>query len=168
MLFNSHPSEDARIEKKDGALVGPYKAIFAGDTIILKDAHADVEEGDVVLRRLPNGKDERSEVTSATFFNSGGTFPPHYQLKFRKGPQREVTKPGNTINIHGIHGGQVQIGDHNTQNIVNALRELKDKIDKSDGLPAEKQQAIGLLRNLLAHPLVTSVLSGIAGGIVGS
>jgi hypothetical protein len=166
MPLNSLPSEEARIEKKDGSIVGPYQAIFAGDTIIVKDAHADVEEGDVVLRRLPSGKDERSEVTTATFFNTGRGFPPHYQLKFRKGAPREVPKAGNTIHIHGIHGGQVQIGDHNVQNIVNALHELKTKIDSADATPEQKQQATGLLRGLIAHPLVTSILGGLAGGIV--
>lgn len=166
MAFDSFPSEDARIEKKDGSVIGPYNAIFAGNTIVVKDAHADIEEGDVVLRKLPSGKDERSEVTAATFFNQHGSLPAHYQLKFRKGAPKEPAKAGNTIHIHGIHGGQVQIGDHNTQNIVNALQELKNKIDSADASPEQKKEATGLLRNLLTHPLITSVLGGLAGGIV--
>jgi hypothetical protein len=166
MLSSMQKQEDARVEKKDGEVVGPYKMVFAGTTIIVWDAKADIEEGDIVLRTLPNGRDERSEVTAATFYNTGH-MQPHYQLKFRKGAPKEMAKPGNTIHIHGIHGGQVQIGDHNTQNIVNALRELQQRIDSSDGTPELRQEAKGLLTTLLAHPLVTSVLGGLAGGLVG-
>ncbi len=101
-------------------------------------------------------------TTTATFFDTG-RMQAHYQLQFRKGGPKDMATSGNTIHIHGIHGGQVQIGDHNTQNIVNALRELQDRIDRGGGTPEQKHEAKGLLRNLLAHPLVTSVLGGLAG-----
>jgi hypothetical protein len=151
-----------------GLIVGPYKAIFAGDTVLL-DPQSDVEEGDVILRKLPTGKEERRHVTDAEFCRGFSDDDHHYQVKFRKGnsPAPEAPKSANTIHIHGIHGGQVQIGDHNTQNIVNALQELKHKIDSANASPDQKREAIGLLRTLLAHPLVTSVLGGLAGGITG-
>lgn len=59
--------EEARVIKVDGREVGPYKAVFAGDTIIIDDATADIEEGDAVLRRLQSGRDERSIITEAIF-----------------------------------------------------------------------------------------------------
>ena len=166
MLSSMQKKEDAFIEKQNGTLLGPYKSVFAGDTIIVWDPKADVEEGDVVLRKLPNGRDERSEVTTATFYDTG-RMQPHYQLKFRKGGAEKMAKPGSTIHIHGIHGGQVQIGDHNTQNIVNALQELQNRIDRGDGTPEQKLEAQGLLSTLLAHPLVISVLGGLSGGVIG-
>lgn len=162
-MLSNMKKEDALVEKKDGGLVGPYKTVFAGDTIIVWDATADVEEGDVVLRKLPNGRDERSEVTAATFYDTG-RMQAHYQLKFRKGTVKNMATSTNTFHIHG---GQVQIGDHNTQNIVNALRELQQRIDSGDGTPEQKQEAKGLLTAFIAHPLVTSVLGGLAGGLVG-
>lgn len=162
MPFSGIPKEDARIEKTNGNVVGPYKAIFAGDTIMVVDAEADVEEGDTVLRRLPSGRDERSRVTDATFISAMMDIPAHYQLKFQKAGTAESKAVGNTFNIHG---GQIQIGDHNTQNIINALQELKGKIDSADAPPEQKLQARALLSSLLAHPLVTSVLGGLAGGV---
>lgn len=162
MPFNSFPTEAARVEKADGTIVGPYNAIFAGDTIMISDAEADIQEGDVVLRELPNGRDERSHIIEATFFRKMSTLPAHYQLKFRKGGTSEPKKPGNTFHIHG---GQVQIGDYNTQNIINALQDLKGKIDSADAPPEQKQQAKALLGSLLSHPLITSVLGGFAGGL---
>jgi hypothetical protein len=150
------------LEKKDGSTHGPFKALLAGETIILHP-ESDVEEGDVILRQLPSGREERRYVTEADFYRGSSGEDDHFQVKFRKANQTSLPKPGNTFHIHG---GQVQIGDHNTQNIVNALHELKNKIDGADASPDQKEQAVGLLRNLITHPLVTSVLGGLAGGIV--
>jgi hypothetical protein len=168
MPFNDFPDvERVKIETKTGAVVGPYRALFSGKTIIL-DGQAEVDEGDVVIRKLPNGRDERCHVTYTEFCNGMDGIEAYYNVTFRKGSESgvsasEAPKPSTTFNIHG---GQVQIGDHNTQNIVNALQELKRNIDKADASPDEKQQASGLLRSLLAHPLVTSILGGLAGSIV--
>ena len=65
--FSSFPKEDARVEKNDGSVVGPYKATFAGNTIVVWDAQADIEEGDVILRNLPSGKDEKIKHRGRVF-----------------------------------------------------------------------------------------------------
>jgi hypothetical protein len=77
-------------------------------------------------------------------------------------PVREQPSSGPTFHISG---GQIQIGDNNVQNIVNALQELKGKIDNAEASPEQKKEAVGLLRSLIAHPLVTSVLGGLAGSL---
>jgi len=165
MSLNLVPSEDARVEKKDGSVVGPYKASFAGDTILIKDVKADVEEGDVILRKLPNGKDERSIITTATFFQGLSGIAAHYQLKFRKGGSSEMQKPSQNITIHGAQS--VQIGDHNTQNIINSLQALSNQIGSSDATPDEKAEAQSLLSKFLCHPLVISILGAAAGSVIG-
>lgn len=154
----------ARVEKKNGAVVGPYKASFPGGTIFILDEKADVEEGDVILRELPSGKDERCIITEATFYKRGvAGMGAHYQIKYRKGGQSEMQKPGNTINIHGAQS--VQVGDYNTQNIVNSFEALVKKIESSE-LPLEqKSEAKGMLRKLLEHPVVVSVIGAAAGAI---
>ncbi|MFM5839692.1 hypothetical protein ACET68_14495 [Aeromonas rivipollensis] len=112
-LFNKR--EDARVEKPNGDVLGPYKAMFAGSSIIIDDPKADVEEGDSILRLLPNGKDERSFVTEATFYNTGvGIMGPHYQIKFKKGGAPVDYKP--VQNIHINNAQSIQIGDFNTAN----------------------------------------------------
>jgi hypothetical protein len=163
MPFNDFPedTELVRLEKKDGSTQEPFKALLGGETIILHP-ESDVEERDVILRRLPSGREERRYVTEVDFCRGPSSDDDHFQVKVSKRDQTNLPKPGNTFHIHG---GQVQIGDHNVQNIVNALHELKNKIDNADASPEQKQQAIGLLRGLIAHPLVTSVLGGLAGAI---
>lgn len=166
MPFNDFTEEveQVRIETKGGTTAGPYRALFSGKTILL-DALADVEDGAVVLRRLPNGKDERCYVTDSEFCRGMDGVEAHYQVTFRKGSPAEVPKPSTTFNIHG---GQVQIGDNNTQNIINALRELKEKIEGSAATLEQKEEAKNRLSSLLAHPLVTTVLGGLVGTVFGS
>lgn len=161
------PKEEARVEKRDGKVVGPYKATFAGTTIILEDPMADVECGDTILRRLPNGKDERSFVTEATFFNKAiGSFGPHYQIKFGKGGESPTQRPTQNINISGAQS--IQIGDYNTQNIVNSFEALVKMIDSSTSSPGEKAEAKSLLSRFLKHPLVVSIVGAAAGAVIGS
>lgn len=156
--------DDARIEKQNGSVVGPYKASFLGKTVLILDETADVEEGDVILRALPNGKDERCKVTDVTFYNRGvAGMGAHYQIKYRKGGQSEMQKPGHTINIHGAQS--VQVGDHNTQNIVNSFEALVKKIEAADLPPVQKEEAKGMLRKFLEHPDVVSVIGAAAGAV---
>lgn len=165
MLDDLAPQEDARIEKADGSIVGPYKARFAGSTIFITDEKADLEEGDTILRGLPNGKDERSVVTEATLFRRGvGGMGAHYQVKFRKGGQAPSQAPTQNINISGH--SSVQIGNHNSQNIINAFDSLVQEIESADASNEEKQEAKSRLKDFLGHPLVVAVLGSAAASIL--
>ena len=158
--------EEARVEKADGRILGPFKAIFAGDTIVIDDGKADIEEGDTVLRRLPNGRDERSLVTKANFFRQGvGSIGPHYQLRFRRGGESAPQKPTHQITISSAHS--VQIGDYNTQNIVSSFEALVQAIDTADAGAPEKEEAKSRLRSFLEHPVVVSLLGAAAGRVIG-
>ena len=153
--------DDARIEKQDGSVVGPYKASFPGKTIFILDEKADVEEGDVILRELPSGKDERCIITDVAFYKSGvAGMGAHFQIKYSKGGQSEMQKPGHTINIHGAQS--VQVGDHNTQNIVNSFEALVKKIESADVPPVQKEEAKGMLRKPHSHTVVVSVIGAAA------
>lgn len=166
MLDDIAPQEDARIEKPDGTVVGPYKARFAGSTIFIPDETAELEEGDTVLRELPNGKDERSVITEATLFRKGiGGMGAHYQIKFRKGGQAPSQAPTQNINISGT--SSVQIGDNNTQNIINAVDNLIKEIESADASEEEKQEAKSRLKSFLEHPLVGTLLGAAASSLMG-
>ena len=164
--LNLLPQEDARIEKEDGSVVGPYKTIFTGDVIIIKDEKADVAEGDVIRRALPNGKDERNIVIEARFFQKIEFVEAHYQIKSKKIGTSKMQKPtAPTITIN--NAGSVQVGDNNTQNIVNAFQALEDQIELSESTSEEKEEAKSLLLKLAKHPLVASILGGATGGLIG-
>lgn len=154
--LRSMPKEPAEVQKPDGEIVGPYQMIFAGDTIIVLDAAADVAEGDVLLRKLPNGRIERLTVTESIYYQSIGGLPSHYQLKYRKGRKDTMEKAQQTINIHSAQA--VQIGDHNTQQITATIQMLVQKIESSDASESEKNEAKSRLQKFLEHPLVAAIV----------
>jgi hypothetical protein len=126
---------------------------------------ADVESGDTILRSLPNGKQERSVVTEVAFFNHGiGNLGPHYQVKFRQGGVAVGSRSSQHISITGAQS--VQIGDHNTQSIVNSFEALAKMIDSSNAPAGEKNEAKTLLGQFLRHPLVVSIVGAVAGSVV--
>lgn len=158
--------EDARVEKRDGRVLGPFPATFAGSTIVVADPLADIEEGDTILRTLPGGRDERSVVTEANFFRKGvGPLGAHYQLKFRKGGEAPAQKPAQSINIHGAQS--VQIGDYNTQTVINSFDSLIKQIDACSAPATEKEAAKGRLRAFLEHPVVVSVIGAVSTSLLG-
>ena len=68
-----------------------------------------------------------------------------------------------TLNVHG----PAQVGNGNVQNIHNVFNQLLQKIDESNAAEEEKQEAKGRLSKFLEHPLVTSIVGGLAGSLSG-
>jgi len=66
----SDETEEAHIEREGGDKTGPYNAIFAGESIII-DPKSDVEKGDIVIRMLPSGREERNLAAKAEYINDG-------------------------------------------------------------------------------------------------
>ena len=59
----------------------------------------------------------------------------------------------------------VQVGNNNIQNVQQVFNDLLRKIDSLDATDEEKAEAKGLVRSLLKHPLVSSILGGLAGSL---
>ena len=66
-----------------------------------------------------------------------------------------------TINITG--SSNVVVGNSNVQTISNSIHDLVKIIDSANATVQERQEAKGLLRTFLEHPL----LAAIAGGAIG-
>ncbi|MBK1616778.1 hypothetical protein CKO44_25425 [Rubrivivax gelatinosus] len=73
------------------------------------------------------------------------------------------------INFHGPVSGQVNVAGDTINSPVMTLtfQDIVACIDASDAPPAEKEAAKSKLAAFLTHPLVTSLVGGIAGGAVG-
>ncbi|MDR6297751.1 hypothetical protein [Pantoea dispersa] len=156
--------EDAFILKPDGRRLGPYKATFAGGTVIVDDKMADIDDGDQVMRLLPSGKEEIKHINQCNFYDTSiAGYGPHYQLKVKPVPSTEsYTVKHQTINV-GSHSN-VQIGDHNRMEFRENIQNLISIIEKSSASESEKEEAKGLLKKFLEHPLVTTI----AGSAVGA
>lgn len=150
---------DADIIKPDGMVFGPYRCVFAGDTVIVRDKTAIINQGDQISRKLPNGTDEVRLINAVQFYDQGQMHGPHFQLDVKTIPaQSAFNSP--TQHIH-IAGGNVQIGNNNTMEFKSSVQYLIDTIESSKSSPEEKAKAKSLLKTFLEHPLV-SALAGSA------
>lgn len=66
-----------------------------------------------------------------------------------------------TLNVHG----PTQVGNGNVQNINNVFNQLLQKIDESDAEEEDKKEAKSRLSKFLEHPLVGSIVGGLAGSL---
>ena len=159
--------ESVRVQKEDGTFKGPYEVSFTENIIIVSDLKADITKGDKIIRKLPNENDEYYYVTKIDCYSENlGGIPPHYKVKFTQAPPSQPMERNiQNINFHGSQN--VQIGNHNIQNITNAFNELIQKIESSTASETEKQEAKSLLNQFLSHPLVVSIIGSTLGAAIG-
>lgn len=155
---------DVFVRKADGSQAGPYRGTLSAKSLIVKNSQFDAEEGDLIVRILPNGREEQYLVRTAQFYTAFGGIPPNWQLEIEKTTAipRKSNSNSTTVNIQ--HSNGIQVGDHNMMNFESAINEIVQRIEASDRPEAEKIEAKSRLKAFLSHPLVSSI----AGGIVGS
>lgn len=170
MPFQSLHTDTVYLQKPDSSRLGPYKTRVTSESASIFDANLDIDPGDTLIRELPNNKEETYLVLSADYSSGlGGAIPPHYSLKLRKEATIRVPPhPTNqtTVNISQSNG--IQVGDHNTLVIQNALTEMIQKIDAAPGTSEDKAEAKGRLAAFLAHPTVGAVLGSVASAALGA
>ena len=154
------------IEKADGSRNGPHQTAVSQGSATIFDSNLDVNDGEKLIRPLPNGKEEVYIILSAEYSPGLHSIQPHFNLQLRKTTAVQPTpQKHTTVNIH--HSTGIQVGDHNVLNIQNALNELVQRIDSSTAPTKQKAEAKSQLAAFLAHPLTSSVLGGIISGIAG-
>jgi hypothetical protein len=155
--FQSLLTDKVLILKADGTEIGPYECAFDGSSCTIFDESLDVDEGDDVLRALPNGKTETHKILEVRYTARFHGIPAAYELALQKAtsllPQR---KGGTVVNITQSHG--IQIGDNNSLAISSGLESLITEIEKSESDTSEKNHAKEALANLLRHPIVVAIV----------
>ncbi|AKP89332.1 RIP homotypic interaction motif-containing protein [Achromobacter ruhlandii] len=157
---------DVYVQKSDGSRTGPYRGTLSAKSLIVKNKDFDVEEGDHIVRKLPNGREESYLVLSAQFYNGMGGIPANWQLTIEKTTALRSPNAASstTVNIHDSTG--IQVGNNNLMNFQVAINEMIKKIDDSNSSPEEKAEAKSRLQAFLTHPLVISIAGGIASALI--
>jgi hypothetical protein len=158
------------VQKSNGAKLGPYKATVDSRKreieVFTKDL--DVEVGDTLLRTpsLGLGREEVYEVVDVHYkVPIADVFAPYtLEVKKQGSPERQQWHGSSTFNITGAQN--VQIGDHNVQNVVSVLKSLSAEIDNSDASVEEKRDAKQRLHEFLKHPIISGALGGATGQII--
>ena len=166
--FDRLCTEEVRIAKSGTEVVSDvYKCTLTPKQAVIFDDGLDVDEGDSLIRILPNGKRETYTVLEVSFNSGLGGIPSHYELTLRKDAslvaERKIQH--TTFNISNSQG--FQIGDHNSQQFVSLLKDIVSKIDSSSAPAEEKDEAKGRLAKFIEHPLVCAVVGGAVGGLSG-
>lgn len=167
--FSSLCNEKIYIRHQDGRSTGPLKTLFEDGKFTVFDPDLDVLEGDLLERPLPNGKAEQYDIVHVHFNPKYHGIPPSYHLQVRKkgslvqDPKTSVMNTNITIaNSQGF-----QVGDHNTQNIVDSFKEVIKSIEVGPGTQEEKNEAKLRLKNFLEHPLLSAVVGGALSSLTG-
>ena len=161
---------------KHGASVGTFKAQVSKDTILTQAKGVRFEPGDHIIRMLPRtgpGGFEDFWVVEAHYLQGpkglGAADLSHWEIKVTKTDPATVppptVQPAPQITV--TDSQNVQIGNQNTQTIGVALEELVALINSADATKQEKEEAKGMLRKLLEHPVVVSVLGSAVGAAIG-
>jgi hypothetical protein len=166
MNLRSLHKDEIYIEKTDGTRLGPYKAAVADGCATTYDAKLDANEGEKLIRLLPTGKEESYLITSSDFKPGLASIPASFKLKLQKATAIQSTSPMTTnTTVHINNSTGFQVGDNNVINIQNAINELIQQIENADAQPHEKAEAKNRIEAFLTHPLVVSILGGVAGSI---
>jgi hypothetical protein len=76
----------------------------------------------------------------------------------------------HSVKITGSPATVVQTGQHNSQTVTqdfkNHVEQISEAIENSNASEISKNEARSLFGEFLKHPLVTSIASGVAGGLV--
>ncbi|WP_312538133.1 RIP homotypic interaction motif-containing protein [Achromobacter mucicolens] len=153
---------DVYVRKEDGSRSGPFRGTLSAKSLIVKDKKFDVEEGDLIVRSLPSGREEAYLVRTAQFYEGFGGIAQHWQLVIEKTTALPpIASHAPTVNIHNSTG--IQVGNGNLMNFQTAINEMIKRIDDSDSSASEKAEAKSRLQAFLSHPLVGSIVGGIVG-----
>ena len=165
--FDKLCGDTINIRHKDGRVTGPLKVAFSKDIFTAFDETLDVAEDDIVERSLPNGKTELYDIIEVRFSKGLMQIPASFKLHVRKqGLRVQPSEPSVThISISNSQG--FQVGNNNTQNIVDSFKEVIEQINKGPGTPEAKAEVKSRLRAFLEHPLTAAIIGGAVGGLTG-
>lgn len=112
-------SDKVTLVKQDGTTIEDIPADVQSKTIFINDASLPIEEGDVLVRDLPNGLCERFVVVERGYFSASAGFPAHYQVKFSR--QRDQPSAAETTTVYNLHGDNARVNVNSTDSSINVV-----------------------------------------------
>lgn len=133
-LMDDLANDTIYLEKPDGQpRRGPAKAVVQPKKIVTTDASLPIDDGDTLVRVLPDGREERYTVLSSNYQQGFGPIEAHYQPDVRKESAlpRQQPRPGSITTTHNyyLHGPNSRVNvdseDYST-NVVESSRLFAD------------------------------------------
>jgi hypothetical protein len=164
--FDALCNETIHIHHKEGQVTGPLKASYGNGDFLVFDESLDVSEGDVIDRPLPNGKAERYDVVDVEYQQKFHGIPASVRMKVSKQGKKVPFNSEKVTNVFIQNSHGFQVGDYNTQHIIESIKQVIELIDKTDASEAEKSEAKERLKAFLKHPITSAAVGGAVGGIL--
>lgn len=130
------------VSRKDGSTYNDLPAQITGEIILIPNDAVPIEVGDIILRRLPSGIDEKFIVINPGFYDRIAGMPAHYQVKFRREGSGEQKSFGEGYNIR--IGSNSHVNINSTDHSINTV-----SIDNQNLDMAVLAEELERLRNAL-------------------
>jgi hypothetical protein len=110
------------VVKPNGERHSNLKASVDGNRIYMEAGSFPITRGDMLVRRMSNGQEERYEVLDPGFQEKHSRIPAHYQMKIKNLglPEAAPTVASVTNNYHLI-GNNSRVNHHSTDNSTNLV-----------------------------------------------
>jgi len=123
--------------KDDGRRFDNIKANVQPDKIFIDDASLPIEEGDKLIRTLPNNLVESYIVFERGYYENIGSIPSHYQVKVRK--ESAIAASTSSSIVYNLIGDSSRVNINSQDSSVNVknitsgdlFKELKKAIEKN-------------------------------------
>ena len=133
-ILSRMPTEIVEVVKPNGQLFKGILAHVQPKLIFIEDTTVPVEEGDKIIRKLPNSLNEVYIVMDRGFYQAIKGLPAHYQIKVEKeyeGSLSKIAPQTIIVNNNGQHSKtnlnsvDNSVNNYNNQNeIFNELKKL--------------------------------------------
>jgi hypothetical protein len=120
-------SDTITIVKPDGQRFENVKADVQPDTVFIDDGSLPLEEGDTILRELPNGLEERYTVVDRGYFSEGlGGGSGEYQAKVRK--KSIPSDQGSSKVVYNVQGENARVNINSKDSSVNVVSVQEEQL----------------------------------------
>lgn len=133
MVFDEFMRDKVAIVKPDGQKLDNVPASVSSKGITTFDqrlisGELAVEEGDVVLRELPNGLTERYLIMETGYMPEFQGIDAHYSMKVRKETAISKEKASFVGNVFNLTGSNVRVNLNSTDNSVNLMKSQNEAV----------------------------------------
>lgn len=125
-FIHGFPTELVDIIKQDASTISNVEALVQPKTIFIDIATLNIEEGDIIERKLPNGNTEQYRVLDRGFHKGMLDIPDHYQIKVEKLSTLKYKSRPYTVNNYNI-GEAGKININSVDNSMNVDLSLNDR-----------------------------------------
>ena len=158
-MFSQFEKDKIKIINKDGVVYENLKAGVQPKMILFSNASIPVELGDIILRELPSGIEEKFIVTDPGFFAGVAGVKAHYQIKYKREDLLSKEKPEPNTVTYNVTGQNSRVNinsqDYSNNQINNAPEELfglmKDIISREITDEKEKNDLIALTNKMQSN-----------------